>query len=74
MSRTMIDLDDALVAQAAELFGTSTKVATVNAALADAVNRAKRIEFIEWLAGGGLPDLGNSAVMDRAWRGQDSAE
>ena len=73
MSRTMIDLDDALVAEAAALFGTSTKVATVNAALADAVNRSKRVAFIEWLAEGGLPDLGNTAVMDRAWPSQDTA-
>jgi hypothetical protein len=68
-----MDLDDALVAEAAELFGTSTKVATVNAALADAVNRAKRVAFIEWLAEGGLPDLGDAAMMGRAWHGRDTA-
>jgi Arc/MetJ family transcription regulator len=63
----MIDLDDALVEQAAVLFGTSSKVATVNAALADAVNRAKRATFIDWLASGGLPDLGDERVMRGAW-------
>ncbi|HEY4455250.1 MAG TPA: type II toxin-antitoxin system VapB family antitoxin [Pseudonocardiaceae bacterium] len=68
MSRTVIDLDDALVEQAAAVYGTSTKVATVNAALADAVNRAKRAAFIDWLAAGGLPDLGDDQVMDAAWR------
>lgn len=68
MSRTVIDLDDALVDQAAAVYGTSTKVATVNAALADAVNRAKRTAFIDWLASGGLPDLGDDQVMDGAWR------
>ncbi|HEY2698311.1 MAG TPA: type II toxin-antitoxin system VapB family antitoxin [Pseudonocardiaceae bacterium] len=68
MSRTVIDLDDALVEQAATVYGTSTKVATVNAALADAVNRAKRTEFIDWLASGGLPDLSDGQVMDGAWR------
>ncbi|WP_405979310.1 type II toxin-antitoxin system VapB family antitoxin [Streptomyces sp. NBC_00158] len=57
MARTVIDVDDALLAEAAELFGTKTKVATVNAALQDAVNRRKREEFLSWLAEGGLPDL-----------------
>jgi hypothetical protein len=67
MSRTVIDLDDELVEQAAAVFGTSTKVATVNAALADAVNRAKRMEFIDWLVSGGLPDLSDHKVMNAAW-------
>lgn len=68
MTRTVLNLDDELLAQASEIYGTSTKVATVNAALAEAVNRRKRMEFTEWLAGGGLPDLANPEVMDRAWR------
>lgn len=57
MARTVIDVDDALLAEAAEIFGTKTKVATVNAALADAVNRRKREAFFARLAEGGLPDL-----------------
>lgn len=68
MSRTVIDLDDDLLAKAAELFGTRTKVATVNAALSDAVNRAERAEFLDWLAADGLPDLGDADVMEKAWR------
>ncbi|MFD9412199.1 type II toxin-antitoxin system VapB family antitoxin [Streptomyces sp. NPDC059989] len=57
MARTVIDVDDALLAEAAEIFGTKTKVATVNAALEDVVNRRKREEFLSWLAEGGLPEL-----------------
>lgn len=57
MTRTVIDVDDALLAEAAELFGTKTKVATVNAALQDAVNRRKREAFFSRLAEGRLPDL-----------------
>ncbi|MFD3695743.1 type II toxin-antitoxin system VapB family antitoxin [Streptomyces sp. NPDC058646] len=57
MARTVIDVDDALLAEAAEIFGTKTKVATVNAALQDVVNRRKREDFLSWLAEGGLPDL-----------------
>ncbi|MFS8199385.1 type II toxin-antitoxin system VapB family antitoxin [Streptomyces sp. CWNU-52B] len=57
MTRTVIDLDDENLAEAAEIFGTTTKVATVNAALEDAVKRRKRASFLGWLAEGGLPDL-----------------
>ncbi|WP_331769046.1 PIN domain-containing protein (plasmid) [Embleya sp. NBC_00888] len=42
MSRTLIDLDDALLAEAQEHLGTSTKVATVHAALLAAVKLARR--------------------------------
>lgn len=67
MTRTVLNLDDDLLARASEIFGTKTKVATVNAALADVVSRAGQLEFIDWLASGALPDLGNPEVMDKAW-------
>lgn len=57
MTRTVIDVDDQLLAEAAEIFGTATKVSTVNAALLDAIKRRKRQSFLDWLAEGGLPDL-----------------
>ncbi|MFF3561924.1 type II toxin-antitoxin system VapB family antitoxin [Streptomyces sp. NPDC002574] len=57
MARIVLDVDDRMLAEAAEIFGTTTKVATVNAALEDAVKRRKRASFLEWLAEGGLPDL-----------------
>lgn len=60
MSRTILDVDDELLAEAAKIFGTSTKRATVNAALQAAVNRERRREFADWLKGGGLPDLTGS--------------
>ncbi|MFC4150479.1 type II toxin-antitoxin system VapB family antitoxin [Micromonospora mangrovi] len=61
MSRTILDVDDALLAEAAKIFGTTTKKATVNAALQAAVNREKRREFADWLKSGGLPDLTDPA-------------
>ncbi|MGW2043617.1 type II toxin-antitoxin system VapB family antitoxin [Streptomyces sp. NPDC001858] len=57
MTRTVIDVDDEMLAEAAAIFGTTTKVATVNAALEDAIKRRKRASFLGWLAEGGLPDL-----------------
>jgi Arc/MetJ family transcription regulator len=61
VSRTILDVDDELLAAAAKIFGTSTKRATVNAALEAAVNREKRREFADWIKSGGLPDLSRSA-------------
>jgi Arc/MetJ family transcription regulator len=60
VSRTILDVDDQLLAEAAKIFGTRTKRATVNAALQAAVNREKRREFADWLKSGGLPDLTGS--------------
>lgn len=71
MARTVIDVDDALLAEAAEIFGTKTKVATVNAALQDVVNRRKREEFLNWIAEGGLPDL--TGPVEQAASGQTAA-
>ncbi|MEV6649074.1 type II toxin-antitoxin system VapB family antitoxin [Streptomyces sp. NPDC051219] len=45
MARTVVDIDDELIAEAAKLLGTTTKVATIRAALAAEVGRAKRREF-----------------------------
>lgn len=62
MSRTILDVDDELLSEAAKIFGTTTKKATVNAALQAAVNREKRREFADWLKSGGLPDLTGSTA------------
>jgi len=50
----------------AKIFGTTTKKATVNAALRAAVNREKRREFADWLKAGGLPDLTGDVKHDAA--------
>ncbi|MET8698180.1 type II toxin-antitoxin system VapB family antitoxin [Kitasatospora sp. NPDC004723] len=65
MARTVIDLDDDLLAEAQQLFGTTTKVATVNAALLEAVKLARRIELADAIAGGEfdlLEESGKSAA------------
>ncbi|MFF7211251.1 type II toxin-antitoxin system VapB family antitoxin [Streptomyces sp. NPDC008238] len=65
MTRTVIDVDDQMLAEAAEIFGTTTKVATVNAALEDVIKRRKRASFLNWLAEGGLPGLtGETTAAD----------
>ncbi|MFE5582642.1 type II toxin-antitoxin system VapB family antitoxin [Kitasatospora sp. NPDC056531] len=65
MARTVIDLDDDLLAEAQRLFGTTTKVATVNAALLEAVKLARRIELADAIANGEfdlLDESGKSAA------------
>jgi hypothetical protein len=42
MSRTVIDLDDALVADAVRALGTTTKTETVNAALREVLENRRR--------------------------------
>lgn len=68
MSKTLIDLDDELLAQAAEFLGTKTKKDTVNGALTEYVKFKLRMSFGERLASGGLPDLGDPELMAQAWR------
>jgi Arc/MetJ family transcription regulator len=68
MTRTVINLDEELCAQAAEILGTTTKVGTVDAALRELVARHQRREFLDWLAAGNLPDLADPEIMESAWR------
>lgn len=68
MSRTLLDLDDELLAEAARLLGTRTKKDTVNGALAELVAHRRRQELVEWLATDPLPDLRDPDVMSQAWR------
>ncbi|ROR42677.1 type II toxin-antitoxin system VapB family antitoxin [Kitasatospora cineracea] len=60
MTRTVIDLDDDLLAEAQQFFGTSTKVATVNAALLEAVRLARRTALADAVAGGEFDLLGGT--------------
>lgn len=68
MAKTVIDVDDELLAIASEVLGTTTKKDTVNGALAEIVKRKQRSDLIEWLATDPLPDLRDPQVMGRAWR------
>ncbi|MCJ1679219.1 type II toxin-antitoxin system VapB family antitoxin [Streptomyces sp. APSN-46.1] len=47
MSRTVIDLDDEALAEAARHLGTTTKKDTVNAALREIADRRRRAEAVE---------------------------
>ncbi|MGA5303657.1 type II toxin-antitoxin system VapB family antitoxin [Nucisporomicrobium flavum] len=50
MTKSLIDLDDEALAEAASLYGTKTKKDTVNTALREAALRSKRLQALEQLA------------------------
>jgi Arc/MetJ family transcription regulator len=65
--RTVIDIDDASLEAAKKVLGTTTKVETVNRALADIANREARLAFLLHLDSAGQ-DLADESVMSDAWR------
>ena len=47
MSRTLVDIDDALLAEAAEILGTTTKKDTVNQALLEYIQRRRQAKIVD---------------------------
>ena len=68
MARTLIDIPEGKLEQAMAALGTSTKRATVIEALDAVIARSAHEELVAWIAAGGLPDLSDGEVMDRAAR------
>lgn len=68
MAKTLVDIDEKLLAQAAEILGTKTKKDTVNAALRDVVRIEMLRRHVEWLASDDAPDLLNPEIRKAAWR------
>jgi len=68
VAKTLVDIDEALLAQAQEALGTSTKKETINRARAEAVAASARRREIERLDRGVYTDLGDPEVMRQAWR------
>ncbi len=54
MARTVIDLDEEMVAEAMRIFGTKTKAKAVRLAMEDAVKRHLRLEFANAVKSGEL--------------------
>lgn len=70
MARTMIEIDESALAEAADLLGTTTKKDTVNAALRFVAERQQRIEALlnDPYAFGVGPDITDPEVMREARR------
>ncbi|MGC0374475.1 type II toxin-antitoxin system VapB family antitoxin [Streptomyces sp. SAI-229] len=65
MAKTLIDIDEELLAKAAVAYGTKTKKDTVNAALKDGVERKKRALALAWPAA--RADAGDfDVLLDKA--------
>jgi Arc/MetJ family transcription regulator len=68
MSKTLIDIDDDLLARSQQILGTTTKKETINQALRELVRRAAREDFLAMARAGGLRDAADPEVMAGAWR------
>ncbi len=66
--RTIVNIDDELLAAARSALGTTPTDETVNRALAEVAALAARRRHLERLCAGGLPDLGDDALYEAAWR------
>ena len=66
--RTVIDIDEERLNEARAALGTTTKVETVNRALAEVAALAARRRDLHRLAGGDAPDLLDADLYRSAWR------
>lgn len=66
VTRTLVDVDDDALAEAARELGTTTKVETINRALREVATRSERLAALEHLRTG-ADDLDNAEIMDAAW-------
>ncbi len=68
MAKTLIDVDEQQLAEAAQVLNTQTKKDTVNEALRLVTSLAARRRDLLRLTSGGLPDLADEDVMRAAWQ------
>jgi len=68
VAKTLVDLDEDLLARAAQILDTCTKKATVNTALREVVRRAAAEEFLRMGSAGAFSDLANPELRAAAWR------
>jgi Arc/MetJ family transcription regulator len=66
--RTVIDIDEEHLREARAALGTTSKVETVNRALAEVAALAARRRDLQRLLADELPVLGDDAAYRHAWR------
>ena len=66
--RTVVDIDEKSLREARAVLGTTTKVETVNRALAEVAALAARRRDLKRLARGDLPSLIDEDLYRAAWR------
>jgi Arc/MetJ family transcription regulator len=68
MSKTLIDLDDDLLAKTQQILGAATKKDTVNGAMREVVRRDAANRLIDLGRKGAYADLLDPEIAERAWR------
>jgi Arc/MetJ family transcription regulator len=68
VAKTLIDIDEGLLARAAAQLGTRTKKETVTLALELVLRAAAFDDAVAFARSGGLDDASDPAVMKQAWR------
>lgn len=68
MAKTLIDIDDAVLARAQELSGIATKKGVVAAALEGMVRRLELDSYSEFVTSGAVDDLTDPEVIRSAQR------
>ena len=68
MAKTSVEIDLNITREAAEILGTRTLRATINAALAEIVNARRRLELIALLGQEGRFDF---QAADHGWGGEE---
>jgi Arc/MetJ family transcription regulator len=68
MSKRLVDIDDGLLDEAADVLGASTMKDTVNRALEEVVAAARRRRHADRLSRMEGLDLDKAKVMSKAWR------
>lgn len=68
MTKRLIDLDDALLADAQRELNTTGVSDTVRAALRQATARSARARQVAWLQEGGLAAMADPANRGEVWR------
>ncbi|MEA2057980.1 MAG: type II toxin-antitoxin system VapB family antitoxin [Actinomycetota bacterium] len=68
MTKRLVDIDDALLAEARHLTGATTMKGTVNTALQQLVDAELRRRHLRRLESGEGTDLADDEIMQGAWR------
>lgn len=68
MTKRLVDIDDALLAEVRELIGVATMKEAVNTALQQLLDTELRRQHLLRLETGRGTDLGDDEIMQGAWR------
>ena len=68
MTKRLVDIDDALLADVRELIGVATMKEAVNTALQQLLDTELRRQHLHRLETGRGTDLGDDEIMQGAWR------